>query len=277
MLPSETPLQRLRRLTPIACSLQPPVFLFQTADQWIGPSVWQYSAWDEHELSWALTYLKEPQKKGTVLDVGANIGTTTISLVMRHQAERVIAFEPEDRNFRLLRCNLILNGLEQHVTARQMAISDSDQQLTLTLAHENFGDHRITGLWDDDMVSSPETVGVSGRSLDSALSDDELADVSLVWVDTQGHEASVMAGASKLLGNKVPWVIEYWPQRLREANGLEELHQLVAAHFSEVTDLRASMKQGEPITLPADRVAEVGDHLPGEESDLEHFTDLILF
>jgi FkbM family methyltransferase len=250
--------------------------LFRTADQWIGPSVWQHSSWDEAELAWALSHLGDPQKLGTVLDIGANIGTSTISFVMRHAARRVIAFEPEDLNFRLLRCNLILNGLEDYVDPRELAVSDTDGELELSLAPVNFGDHRVTSRRPASTEDRDGLTPVRGERLDSALTDEEIADVSLVWVDTQGHEAAVLAGATKLLCRPIPWVIEYWPLRLREADGLECLHDLVAENFSEVVDVRASLRAGQPVSLPAGRLPELAADLPGSESDLEHFTDLIL-
>lgn len=265
----------LRRFTPIAASSEPPTLLFHTGDQYIGPSVWETGGWDEDELAWALDFLGNPQERGTVLDVGANIGTTTASLLARHGAGQVIAFEPEPRNFRLLRCNLILNDLEDQVTARQVAVSDRDADIPLQLARFNLGDHRLVGE-SGPSEAGEETVIVPAARLDSLLSEEELGAVSLVWVDTQGHEGHVMAGASKLLARRVPWVIEYWPSALKAAGGLDQLHTLVSANFEEVVDVRASLLAGEPVRYAASRIEEVDGKLPGDEADIEHFTDLIL-
>jgi FkbM family methyltransferase len=272
VLPAAGPIERLRRLTPIAASLNPPILLFHTADQWIGPSVWSSSSWEEDELVWVLEFLGNPQRDGTVIDVGANIGTTTISLLARHGARRVVAFEPEPRNLRLLRCNLILNDLEERAAARGLAVTNAEGEVTLALAPENLGDHRVR----TQHSPAEQTVSVPGARLTDALTPEEIEDVSVVWVDTQGHEGHVLAGASALLARRVPWVIEYWPRALREAGGYDLLHALVREHFLEAIDIRRSIREGSPIRLPAAQIDEVDSGLLGSDGDPEHFTDLLL-
>ncbi|HUB75834.1 MAG TPA: FkbM family methyltransferase, partial [Solirubrobacteraceae bacterium] len=57
-----------------------------------------------------------------VLEVGANIGTTTIPLVTLLGAARVHAFEPVARNFALLERNVELNGLGERVALHRAAV-----------------------------------------------------------------------------------------------------------------------------------------------------------
>ena len=56
---------------------------------------------------------------GTYIDIGANIGTTTIPLALAHDWE-FYAFEPDPENFLRLQCNLIRNKLERRVKTYQL-------------------------------------------------------------------------------------------------------------------------------------------------------------
>jgi hypothetical protein len=107
------PFERLAGLTSIGASPGAPTYLFSTKDAVISPEVFERSGYEEDELRWVLDHLGHPQRGRTVVEVGANIGTTTVPLLVRYGAARVEAFEPDEMNFDLLRCNLILNHVDE--------------------------------------------------------------------------------------------------------------------------------------------------------------------
>lgn len=263
------PYRRLQSLTPIAASSGQTPYLFHTWDREMGPHVWREGGYDATEMAWILDFLGHPQRGQTVVDVGANIGTSTIPFLTTYGARRVIAFEPEPRNLKLLRCNLILHDVEASVDLHPVAISNARSTLRLELCSWNGGDHRIaavnakdTASWDDEQR---ESVQIEAMRLDEV---DLPPDVALVWVDTQGHEASVLAGAPDL---GVPWVIEYWPYVLRRADSLEELHRLLSDRFGDVVDVRASMTTGAPVHVEPKDLEELAAELG------DRYTDFILF
>ena len=59
-----------------------------------------------------------------VLEIGANIGTTTVPLVTVLGAAHGHAFEPIPRNLELLERNVAGNGLGDRVTIHAAAVSD---------------------------------------------------------------------------------------------------------------------------------------------------------
>ena len=59
-----------------------------------------------------------------------------------------------------------------------------------------------------------------------------------MWIDTQGHEARVLGGATRLLERAPPVVLEYSPSHLAKAGG-QGLEQLVAPHYTHFVDLRS--------------------------------------
>jgi FkbM family methyltransferase len=178
----------------------------------------------------------------TVLDIGANIGTETVSFIVRHGAERVIAMEPDPENLRFLRANIALNGVQDQVDVHALALSDRDQTLVFERSADNWGDHRVRvqdpsgpALGGEDART---TIEVQARTLDSLASDGtiDIGAVDLAWIDTQGHEAHVLAGASCLA--TIPILTEYWPYGLRRAGGLERFSELTRDRT--VVDLRGS-------------------------------------
>ena len=52
-------------------------------------------------------------QKGTFLDIGANIGTTSIQAAEFSNVSAVISFEPSSDNYALLMANVYLNKLEK--------------------------------------------------------------------------------------------------------------------------------------------------------------------
>ncbi len=214
----------------------------------------------------------------TVLEVGANIGTETVSLLSHHGVERVVAFEPDAENARLLRANLAINGLERLAVIHEMALSDVDATLVLERSAENSGDHRIrvpdTSGPDLFNEADRSTVEVPARRIDSLVESGELDldPVGLVWMDAQGHEGHVLAGAQKLIAAGIPVLTEYWPYGLNRAGGLDRFHAAVAEGYGTVIDLRSNHDEP-PVTLPANRVAELAERYSEE---FLSYSDLLL-
>lgn len=220
----------------------------------------------------------QPLAGRTFVDVGANIGTTTIPAVKMLGARHAIAIEPAADNCRLLRANIAANNLDGRVTVVQVALSDHAGEQHLEIGPDNSGDCRIRLTSDPGAIgeSTWATERVSSATFDELCDtrDIGMADVGLVWMDTQGHEAHVLEGASCLLDSPVPVMAEYWPYGLRRAGALERLHAIVAANYRVVLDVRASMESGRVEEVPASNVGALA-----ERYDSEHhweYTDIAL-
>ncbi len=158
--------------------------------------------------------------KGTLIDVGANIGLTSIPIA-RERGIRCYALEPEPRNFRLLTWNVAENGVTDLVHAVNVAAADRDEVMTLELSEENRGDHRLRlgapvgpGLLGE---GARQTISVPARRLDDVLAGAELVAPVVLKIDTQGADVSVLRGADRLLGFADYVIVEYFPYALRRA------------------------------------------------------------
>ena len=221
---------------------------------------------------------RPPLAGGTFVDVGANIGTSTIPALTVLGAAHALAVEPAKANLRLLRANVAANGLDGRVTIVNRALSDRAGTLRLEIGPENSGDCRIRLTADPGAIGEAAwtTEEVATSTFDELLDDQcvRLDDVGLVWIDTQGHEAHVLDGAKTLLDSSVPVIAEYWPYGLRRAGALERLHAVVAAHYGAVIDVRASMEAGRLEEVPAEKVWTLA-----ERYDSDHhweYTDIAL-
>jgi FkbM family methyltransferase len=258
-------------------------FLVSTDDDVIGRVTFAYRGFDEaamHALVRVLgerTGSSEPLRGRTIVDVGANIGTTSIYALRRFGAARAIAFEPEPGNLALLRQNLWANELADAVDVRELALSDADGTVEFEISPENSGDHRVrVGGGDAGEMGEQDrrVIPVPARRLDGLIAAGELPldDVALVWIDVQGHEAHVLAGATAVFDAGIPVSIEYWPYGLERAGGLDRLHQLVAERCTSVVDFGPPHDGRTPVTLPATEVGTLAARYPG----VNGFSDLLL-
>jgi len=160
-----------------------------------------------------------PEGRGSFLDVGANIGLVSIPLAER-RGVRCLAFEPEPRNFRLLRRNIEAHGLAARIEAFNLALYSEKTTLSFELSPTNSGDHRVRsaapaeGASEAEAESSRQLIQVPAERLDELVRAGELERPIVVKVDTQGCEVRVLRGAERLLESVDYLLCEYWPYGL---------------------------------------------------------------
>jgi len=150
------------------------------------------------------------------IDVGANIGV--ISLVAARWVGpqgRVYSFEPSEREHRTLIRNLELNeGIT--VTPIRAALSDHVGVATLRVASAGHGGLNTLGesfAYDGVGVAALEQVAVT--TLDDFIRSERVQRVSVVKVDVEGAEGTVLAGSARLLQELRPaLVLEIFPRAL---------------------------------------------------------------
>lgn len=178
--------------------------------------------------------------KHTFIDIGANIGVIGIHAVNSSRFKQCFAFEPDPLNFRLLKANVLLNDLEHKFSVFNVALSDGTvSSLDFELDEENFGDHRIRnknmpGLFDEQ---SRKVISVPAACLDDFGQQIDFSS-SVVWMDVQGYEGKILAGASKFLALGSPLVTEFSPYLLQRADCYEQFLDLISnASFSTIVNI----------------------------------------
>ena len=216
----------------------------------------------------------------TFLDIGANIGTSSIAALLWHGFHDAVACEPEPGNYELLKLNAILNHVDDRLRPLPVAVSSVSGTVTLLLSSHNSGGHAVR-IGRDEAVKSqlpehPAKVTVDRVSLD-ALAEDGLVDpegAGLLWVDVQGHEAHVLEGATSLLERDVPAVIEFYPAMLDRVGQLDVLNRLVADSFTHFVDLR-DHRPRQNGTFQLQEAASLPEYASAFD-EMRRFTDLLL-
>jgi FkbM family methyltransferase len=158
---------------------------------------------------------------------------------------RAVSIEPEPNNNRLLRANIFLNGYQNQVTTFCAAAGEREGVVPFELSWDNFGDHRVSIISarperrEQFQESGRGRIEVRLATLDSLVSEARLdaSEISLMWVDTQGFEAFVLAGAKKTLEAGPPVVMELWPYALQRSGGFDVLPRLINENFAYYYDL----------------------------------------
>jgi FkbM family methyltransferase len=128
--------------------------------------------------------------KRTFVDVGANVGIW--SLPMRLHFEKVISYEPSKQNIECIKSN-IPSGIE----LREKAVADFNGEAKFHQAGKNCGDGKLCR----EGVKSTYVVPVV------KLDDENLQNVDMIKIDTQGWELDVLKGMSNLINSQRPWIM----------------------------------------------------------------------
>jgi FkbM family methyltransferase len=249
------------------------LILVDTSDQEIGRTVFMKGEYERLYMKAALEYLRSTSARqpGSVfVDVGANIGISTLDALLHFGFEQAICFEPDTRNFRILRLNLLLNDLQDRASAHPVALSNVDGRALLERAPDNFGDSRLVP--EEPLASDRETEAVATRQLDSLIEEGLTTpdSIGLLWVDAQGHDPFVLDCARTALQSGFPVVVEYWPKGLTPA-ARALFEDLVGELYSTVVDLRRLCEGARGEVLSAKEIGRLHGYYEGEE-----FTDLLL-
>ena len=150
---------------------------------------------------------------GTVFDVGANIGTTSIPAVLSEGFASAVAIEPEPENVRVLRLNVLLNDLDERITVLPVAVSDAVGESELVLTPDRGGKHWLAA---DQTTRERKRSGRERETLTvKTVTVDRLAETGeidvertgLMWIDAEAHEGHILAGATALLERGTPLVL----------------------------------------------------------------------
>lgn len=140
---------------------------------------------------------KQIPHDSTAIDVGANIGLSTILLA--RMMDRVIAFEPSPPNVAFLRRNLERNGI-YNVEIHAAAVSSQPGTLRFHIAQFGAGSHVVTS----GHISAKAVTAVNVPAV--MLDQTNLSQIAFIKIDAEGHEPDVLAGARCLLMRDRPLI-----------------------------------------------------------------------
>lgn len=162
--------------------------------------------YEPEALSVFLALLENAGRRAVFFDVGSNVGPFCLVAAAVSSA-RVVAFEPAPATADALRAIKIDNDLK--ISVEQMALGDHDGESQLYLSMQSDASNSLQA----DFREWQETVAVRVETLDGYSARTGLVP-SLLKIDTEATEPSVLRGAHRLLdGPKPPIICEVLPGR----------------------------------------------------------------
>jgi FkbM family methyltransferase len=143
----------------------------------------------------------QPNKGETVIDVGAHIGLYTLSAAKKVGLHgTVISFEPDPRNFSLLKKNIKTNRFKG-ITIFNAALDKQDSSKILYLS----ADPLFTSMTPS--AHAKERIEVQTLTLDHVAEKLNLTHVDWIKIDVEGNEMNVLEGGKRTFDNLVEHVI----------------------------------------------------------------------
>ncbi len=150
--------------------------------------------------------LKRLLKSGdTVLDIGANVGYIALEMAKHIGASgKVFAFEPDAKNFTLLKRNLELNP-DCNIEPIPLAVSDTNAPIRLYKANFDFnsGAHSIL----PSEKHSTQFIEIPSTTMDDFVQSRDIQNLNFIKIDIEGAEMSAFKGMRHTLSRFRPIVI----------------------------------------------------------------------
>ena len=174
--------------------------------------------WEPHLADLITGYLNDPN--AAFIDVGANIGATSIPLAKHFKGVRFFLFEPHPLVFQDLENNISFNKLT-NIECHNIAVTNQGDTFLPFYAQKNANNFGLSSFTHNHNITDYEVIEVPCTSLDSVLNSD--VNVRVIKIDTQGHELNVLLSATQLIKKNRPIVLfefesEYFPAPEDEKN-----------------------------------------------------------
>ena len=210
-----------------------------------------------HEL--AQKFYQIDDSAGLFLDLGANIGTTGIYFLKKLTPNlKLLAFEPDAENFKMLRANLIINDLEEKSIVEKLGLGIEESEQTMYRNLDNPGGNGILANLSPGQENAPaETIKVI--SLDKYFEEKNLnaEDIKYIWIDTEGFEPQVLLGAQNILRkNPAPVFMEFNPHLWQVSGYYEKMMDFLKPLYPSYIWIKEAMTTKNITPHPIEKLLE---------------------
>jgi FkbM family methyltransferase len=208
-----------------------------------------FSMLPNHDLSALYNFLSRNRgvvKLDRALDVGANLGLSSLCMIDLFPDVQIAAFEPSRETFAFLTQNIEINGLTQRVRLEELAVGDQEGELGFDYVPNFAAGSKIsadgTGSYKVKVVTLDGYLKGAGDRVD------------FIKIDVEGHEIATLKGARQTLANDKPIVFfECNPSAIVSTG--EKVEDFLAQAGDLLGPLgRVVPISGEVFELPADGV-----------------------
>lgn len=206
-------------------------------------------------------YYDIDDSSGYFCDWGANIGTTGIYFLKQLTPNlKLLAFEPDKENYKLLRINLLLNELEEKAVTENFGLGMEESEEKFYRNEENPGGSGIfANLYLSSINIDVEPVTIKIISPDKYLAEKNISpeEIKYIWIDTEGFEAQVILGAKNLLEkNPAPIFMEFNPHLWSKSGLYEEMTEFLSRCYESFIFVPEAEKTDSPNLYPIEKLLE---------------------
>ena len=197
----------IRWLTPDFMEIQEGKILFDKDDPVMAGAI-SFGKFEPETVAIFRSSLKEDM---TVIDIGANLGYFTVIAASRvGPSGKVFSYEPDPRNFNLLKKNITVNGFK-NVMAIPIALSDCAGTRKLF-----FGDNQTTHSFSDKRGAG-RSESVVTDTLDNSLKTLGYSRIDIIKMDIEGAEPIALEGMKETIARKPALIIifEFYPNAIK--------------------------------------------------------------
>ena len=269
--------QERRHKKYLSCDVEGCHYIASSADDAIMRSMYiNQKNWSGRDMAvfrqLAAAYYGTTDGSGYFLDIGANIGTTSIYFKKNIDAGiKILAFEPDSENYRFLRINCLLNHMEEYVVLENIGLGDKEEQRAL---HKNVGNPGGNSILHD-YDAGTEIIRIT--TLDQYLERHSycLSEIKYIWIDTEGFEPCVLHGARQLLKKcAIPIFMEFNPQLWETAGLFEMMMEFLRTYCMGVIYISEALESG--TKAPIHAVDEIERFRAKEEAETCKVDDIFL-
>jgi FkbM family methyltransferase len=156
-----------------------------------------------------------PLKEGVFIDIGANIGQTSMNLSKKlgKIAHKIYAFEPIPSTYEKLKYNILLNNFSS-IEIFNIALGNEEDIMKMEMScPTNSGGFKMT---PKNSIIENEWVQVLQKKLDDFYKLDN--PIQFIKIDVEGYEIEVLKGAEQIIK-------KYTPVMVIELNDLNQKRQ----------------------------------------------------
>jgi FkbM family methyltransferase len=132
-----------------------------------------------------------------VFDVGANYGQTALHYFEEFPKVSIYSFEPVAASFKKLEENT--KGKDS-IKCFHFALGDKEEELEISLFDE--ANSQLNSLKSSNSGSGGKKEKIKVRTLDGFVLENNIREIDLLKIDTEGFEINVLNGAKKMLAEK---------------------------------------------------------------------------
>jgi len=143
-----------------------------------------------------------------VLDVGANFGVISLTLIKQYPSAIIYAFEPTDYAFKKLKINIDLNPeAKNHIKPCQLFVSDHEDSPKESHVYSSWRVDQLVKEIHPIHCGILKSASCKTITIDGFVRENNIDRLDLIKIDTDGNELSVLRGAMEVLCDFRPVIV----------------------------------------------------------------------